>query len=53
MSSAMCGAFASFTGLLRLRSIEEAIREVLPPAIADRNVEVAVRAYREVESWVG
>jgi len=53
VSSAMCGAFASFTGLLRLGSIEEAIREVLPPAVADRNVEAAVRAYREVESWVG
>ncbi|RLF16251.1 MAG: hypothetical protein DRJ97_01460 [Thermoprotei archaeon] len=53
VNTAMCGAFASFTGLIGLKALEEAIREVLPPRIADRNVEAAMRAYEEVTPCLG
>jgi pyruvate ferredoxin oxidoreductase gamma subunit len=44
-NAALVGAFAGVTGLLRLESVEAAIRERFPAGLADRNVAAARAAY--------
>jgi len=51
VNTAMCGAFVAYSKLVGVEALEEAIKEVLPPKIADANVEAALRAYREVRVW--
>ncbi len=51
VNTAMCGAFAAFSKLIGVEALEAAIMEVLPSKIAPRNVEAALRAYKEVEVW--
>lgn len=45
-NAALIGAFAGLTGLLRLESVEAAIRARFPGRIGDRNVTAAREAYR-------
>ena len=47
-NTAMIGARARVSGVLPLEAIIEAIKEVFPPKIAEKNVELVKRAYNEV-----
>ena len=51
VNTAMCGAFAAYSKLIEAGSLEEAIKEVLPPRIVDVNVQAALKAYEEVKVW--
>lgn len=44
-NAALLGGFAGLTGLLRLESVEAAIRDRFPPRLADGNVAAARAAY--------
>jgi pyruvate ferredoxin oxidoreductase gamma subunit len=45
-NAALVGAFAGLTGLLRLESVEAAIRNRFPDRLADGNIAAAREAYR-------
>jgi Pyruvate/2-oxoacid:ferredoxin oxidoreductase gamma subunit len=44
----MLGAFAKATGLTSLSSLNEAIKETFKGTVANKNIEAAMRAYKEV-----
>jgi pyruvate ferredoxin oxidoreductase gamma subunit len=44
-NAALIGGFAGLTGVLRLDSVESAIRDRFPPRLADGNVAAARAAY--------
>jgi len=48
-NTAMVGAFARTTGLLRIDSVLQGIRQVLPPELAKKNIETARRASEEIQ----
>jgi pyruvate ferredoxin oxidoreductase gamma subunit len=50
VNTAMCGAFAAASRLIGMEALAKAIREFLPAKVADKNVEAALKAYREVEA---
>ena len=47
-NTALLGALAALTGVVSLEAVLDAIRQRFPQAIADANVEVAVRAHATV-----
>ena len=47
-NTALIGAWARVSGVLPLDAIIEAIKEVFPPKVAEKNVELARRSYNEV-----
>jgi pyruvate ferredoxin oxidoreductase gamma subunit len=47
-NAVLLGAFAAMTRLISFASVEHAIRDRFPPAMADANVEAAERAYDHV-----
>ncbi|MHC1564526.1 MAG: 2-oxoacid:acceptor oxidoreductase family protein [Candidatus Hecatellaceae archaeon] len=51
VNTAMCGAFAAASRLIGMEALAKAIREFLPARVADKNVEAALKAYREVEAY--
>ena len=49
-NTAMLGTVARATGIVDLKSMEKAIKERFPLKIAEKNVEVMIRAYKEARS---
>jgi pyruvate ferredoxin oxidoreductase gamma subunit len=47
VNTTMLGAFAKITSIVKLESIEKAIREKFPKDLADKNIEAIKTAYRE------
>jgi len=50
VNTVMCGAFAAISKLLSLKSVEEAVSEILPKHLIDVNVKAVVRGYQSVVS---
>jgi len=44
-NTSLMGAFAAATGEIEFPALEEALRERFPPALADKNIRAAKRAY--------
>lgn len=49
-NTSMLGTVARATGIVDLKSIEEAVKERFPLKIAEKNVEAMIRAYKEAKS---
>ncbi|KPV64006.1 MAG: Pyruvate synthase subunit PorC [Candidatus Bathyarchaeota archaeon BA1] len=49
-NTAMLGAVVRATGIVDLKSIEKVVREEFPLKIAEKNVGVVEKAYREARS---
>ncbi len=50
-NTALLGAFVKTTGMLKLESIEKAIRKRFPGEVAEKNIVAAKRGYEEVEVY--
>ncbi|HID18870.1 TPA: pyruvate ferredoxin oxidoreductase [Candidatus Bathyarchaeota archaeon] len=51
VNTAMCGAFAAASRLIGMETLTEAIKEFLPVKVANKNIEAALKAYREVKTY--
>jgi pyruvate ferredoxin oxidoreductase gamma subunit len=51
VNTAMCGAFAAASRLVGIEALTEAIKEFLPVKVANKNIEAALKAYREVKTY--
>jgi pyruvate ferredoxin oxidoreductase gamma subunit len=49
-NAALLGGFAAATGLVSLASVQDAIRDRFPPAVAEANVAAAAQAYHHVDA---
>lgn len=52
-NAVLLGAFAALTGLVSLTSVQQAVQERFPGALATSNTAAAVAAYHDVEQRVG
>ena len=52
-NAALLGAFAALTGLVSLRSVQQAVEERFPGALATANVATAVEAFHDAETRLG
>ena len=49
MNTAMLGAFIKATGLLPLKSVEDAVKEKFRPDIAEKNISAVRKAYEQTK----
>jgi pyruvate ferredoxin oxidoreductase gamma subunit len=51
-NTAMLGAFAKATGIVKLESVEKAIKKYFPGRYCDMNISAARKSYESVSPWV-